>query len=227
MKKREDKIKIICKESNIDSSLEDYSLLFYLELIATLKGKRKYLYIDNLKVPPVPPTVKEHIELSNELTFEELPDFFYEELKIKKILILEGPNKVGKSTIIKNLKERKVFNPEVLFRADPLRKNEEFYPLSHFIGEQIFDYSKGSNELVVLDRIGYLSSMVYRPEHQKQEYFRKLEKFREHIYVLLPYNYVEEYPENKEIYLEYKVVAERLNLKVIDTYKILNFRRLS
>lgn len=214
--------KIICDKNRVDRDLNEYSFLFYSDLINTLYGKRKYLYLweQPLKIPEVHPTFKDKIEICNELLFEELPDFLLEELKLKKVIFLEGPNKVGKTTIIHKLKKKKIFNPITLFRAHTLRKNPKFYPLSHYVGEQIFDYALAYNDLTLLDRIGYLSSMAYRPMHRKNEYFQKLEKFKNHIYVLLPYNYLEAYPENEEIYKEYKYLAERLNLKIINKYAI-------
>jgi len=221
-KKEIRKIKIICDKKCVDRELNDYSLLFYSDLINTLYGKRKYLYLwdKSLKIPEVHPTFKDKIEICNELLFEELPDFLFEELKLKKVIILEGPNKVGKTTIIHKLKNKKIFNPNILFRSHTLRKDPKFYPLSHYVSEQIFDYALACNDLTLLDRIGYFSSMAYRPMHRRNEYFQILEKVKNHIYVLLPYNYLEAYPENEELYKEYKYLAERMNLRVIDKYAI-------
>jgi len=67
--------------------------------------------------------------------------------------------------------------------------------------------------------------MAYRPMHRRNEYFQILEKVKNHIYVLLPYNYLEAYPENEELYKEYKYLAERMNLRVIDKYAIKSWKK--
>ena len=219
--------------------------IYYREVDPSISEKAfLYLLLDNLSLfPPkilflekVPYIEKGYLEfdrykffLKNKIDFEDIPILLNNLIVSKNIkyLFVDGPNKVGKSTILKNLEalnKKNYFLPVRLNRKDPTRYDSSFfkYNLELFI-EFYNNYGMVEGRTLLLDRF-FISQFVYHPEYKIEDYLVEISQIfsleRSYFLLLLPKNYKKVYSNNLELYDRYMEIASNINKKF---YKKIKF----
>jgi len=197
----------------------------------------KYLLMDNEKIfstyryflfdriPEELPEVSFPIEIVEHPTLQDVKDFLLDliERRNYKFIFIDGPNKVGKTTLISEIvsSSDRFYSPVRENRSDPLRRDPVFFSSSIECFFRIYEYYT-SDKIFLVDRF-FVSQLAYHSMNLIEEDEKCLKRafnIKDSLFiVLLPKNYIELNPDKFLLYEKYALIAKRYpEILLVDFY---------